>query len=60
MRGSVKVAPATKKIREKAGTDMLREEGHVLSKNVRCTSTLYQERDGEEERKAGGTTRVNV
>ena len=43
VRGSVKVAPVTKKVTEKRlkwyRHVKRRDEGHVLRKNVRCTST---------------------
>ena len=51
LRGSVKEAPATKKITEKRlkwhGRVERRDEGHIL----RITLHEYQERDGEEDRK---------
>ena len=65
MKGSVKIAQVTKKITKKRitwhGHVKRRNQKHVgpTKKNARCTITQYQEKDGDEDGKPGGKTRVN-
>ena len=56
VRGSVKVAPVTKKITEtRPRLVKRRDEGHKLR---RMLDAPVQERDGEEDSKSGGKTRL--
>ncbi len=59
-RRSVKVAPVTKKITEKRlkwyRHVRRRDEGHVLRRML--DASVPEERDGKEDRKPGGKTRV--